>query len=204
MITIEHKAYRKVGKLFVISAPSGSGKTTMCKRLLEDNLGLVSSVSMTTRPPRAGEKNGKDYRFVSRTFFNAMIKRGGFLEHEENFGCFYGTPKKFVEENLKKGEAVLLSIDVKGAMKVRRAHPAESVFIFILPPSIKDLKERLRYRKSDGPKEIARRLRVAKKEIDYKDRYDYRIVNDNLDKAYKELKGIITSELEENDAGRNR
>jgi guanylate kinase len=186
-----------VSKLFVISAPSGSGKTTLCKRLLDDKLGLANSISMTTRPPRPGEKNGEDYHFVSEELFKKTIEENGFLEYEENFGSFYGTPKKFVEDNLKITRPVLLSIDVKGAMKVRIAYPAESVLIFILPPSVKDLKARLNDRRSDKPEDIARRLRIAEKEMAYKDRYDYRIVNDNLDQAYKELKKVIISELEE-------
>ncbi|MCM8761131.1 MAG: guanylate kinase, partial [Candidatus Omnitrophica bacterium] len=113
-------------KLFVISAPSGTGKTTLCNKLLRDGLGLVNSVSMTTRKPRPGEKEGVDYYFVTRKRFEDMISKKGFLEYEENFGNLYGTPRDFVEKNLKKGRNVLLSIDVKGAMKVRRAYPARS------------------------------------------------------------------------------
>ena len=189
-------AYRKKGKLFVISAPSGSGKTTLCNRLLNDNLGLANSVSMTTRPPRPGEKDGVDYHFVSKELFNKMIKDRAFLEYEENFGYLYGTPKEFVEDNLARGENILLSIDVKGAMKVKKAHQDASVLVFILPPSVDDLENRLRKRKSEGSSEIEKRLKIAKEEMTDKDKYEYRIVNDNLEDAYKELKTVILSELE--------
>jgi len=183
-----------LSKLFVVSAPSGCGKTTLCRRLLADGLGLVDSVSMTTRPPRRGEEAGVDYRFVSRDLFEEMAGRGELLEYEENFGHLYGTPKKFIEDNLKKGKSVLLSIDVKGAMKVKRAYPKESVLIFLVPPSVADLKKRLRERKSDGPGDIARRLKIAEKELSYKSKYDYRVVNDRIDSAYKVLKEIILAE----------
>jgi guanylate kinase len=183
------------GKLFVVSAPSGCGKTTLCKRLLAGGLGLADSVSMTTRPRRPGEKNGVDYRFVTEKRFGEIMRRRGFLEHEENFGYLYGTPRKFVEDRLKKGKPVLLSIDVKGAMKVRKVYPASSVLIFLLPPSIAALKERLKSRRSDSPGVIKRRLGLAKKELSYKNRYDYRIVNDNLEKAYRRLKGVVSAEL---------
>lgn len=182
-------------KLFIVSAPSGSGKTTLCKKLLASGLGVVDSVSMTTRLPRPGETDGGDYIFVTDAQFRRKIRSGGFLEYEENFGHLYGTPKAFIEKNLRKGTSVLLNIDVKGAMKVRRAYPADSVLIFILPPSIKELKRRLHLRKSDSVKVIAGRLAVAKKEMSYHRRYDYRIVNDRILKAYEKLKTIIEKEI---------
>ena len=183
------------GKLFVISAPSGSGKTTLCNRILSDKLGFIRSVSCTTRPPRDGEIDGVDYHFVSERRFRTMIARRQFLEYEENFGHFYGTPRKSVEQWLKKGIGVILNIDVKGAMKVRKAYPRSSVLIFILPPSIKVLKERLHLRKSDSARTISKRLKIAQIEMSYKGRYDYRVVNDKLDDAYKKLKAVIVSEL---------
>jgi guanylate kinase len=191
------KRQRVTAKLIVVSAPSGAGKTTLCNKLLADGLGLANSVSMTTRKPRSGEKKGLDYRFVTRTRFEAMIRQGGFLEYEENFGNFYGTPRRFIEDNLKKGRSVLLSIDVKGAMKVRRAYPEASVLIFLLPPSMSVLKKRLHLRQSDGPDEVARRLALAKKEMSYKNRYDHSIVNDRLDAAYKKLRKLVIKELGE-------
>ena len=187
---------RTRAKLFVVSAPSGCGKTTLCNRLLADGLGLANSVSMTTRSPRPGEKAGFDYRFVSRKRFKKLITKRAFLEHEENFGNLYGTPRKFIQNNLSGGVPVLLSIDVKGAMKVQRAYPRTSRLIFVLPPSIAALRARLEARSSDGAAEIARRLGLARKEIAYKRKYDHVIVNDRLDASYKKLKKIITEELE--------
>lgn len=187
------RASHKV-KLFVVSAPSGCGKTTLCNKLLDDGLGLANSISMTTRRPRPGEKKGFDYIFVSRRRFLEMIKRKAFLEHEENFGNLYGTPRRFIEASFSKGKSALLSIDVKGAMKIKRAYPKDSVLIFILPPSIKTLKTRLHLRKSDAPEEVKRRLALAKAEMAYKDKYDYRIVNDKLDDAYRTLKKIVLKE----------
>jgi len=165
--------------------------------LLEDGLGLVPSISMTTRIPRPEEKNGVDYNFVSEKKFRDTVRRNGFLEYEGNFGNLYGTPRKVIEKNLKDARPVLLSIDVKGAIKVQKEYPEESVLIFILPPSITALKKRLKGRRSDPPAEIRRRLGLAKKEMSYKGRYDYRVVNDRLDAAYKRLKAIINAKIKE-------
>ena len=194
---MKSSARTATGKIFVVSAPSGCGKTTLCNRLLSDGLGLANSVSMTTRPPRPGEKNGIDYRFVSGNHFSQIIRKKGFLEYEENFGYFYGTPRAFVENHLNKGKSVLLSIDVKGAMKIHKAYPSESVLIFLLPPSMAALRKRLRSRKSDSPGVIRRRLGVAKRELSYKKRYDYRIINANLEKAYRRLKNVVVAEMEQ-------
>lgn len=188
---------KKRAKLFIVSAPSGSGKTTLCNRLLNDGLGLEDSVSVTTRPPRPGEKDGRDYIFVDDPSFRREIAKGSFLEYEDNFGYFYGTPRAFIERSLRKGRNVLLSVDVKGAMKVRRAYPKESVLIFILPPSVRELKKRLHLRKSDTAKVIAERLAVAKKEISYKKFYDYKIVNDRITSAYRKLKRVVLKEMGE-------
>lgn len=183
-----------MGKLFIVSAPSGCGKTTLCKRLLEDNLNLSHSISATTRPPRKGEIEGKDYFFVSQEEFRAMIKRKEFLEYEENFGYLYGTPKKFVKGLIEKGRSVLLSIDVKGAMKVSRLYPKRKVLIFIMPPTLAALKKRLEARMTDPADSISDRLKIARHEIKYKNKYDYVVVNDSLPAAYKQLKNIIISE----------
>jgi guanylate kinase len=182
-------------KIFILSAPSGCGKTTLARKLIDGNLGLVHSVSVTTRPPRPSEKDGVDYHFVTKEVFDEMAGDSEFLEHEENFGSFYGTPKKAVEGYLRKGKSVLLSIDVKGAMKVRKAYPKKSVLIFILPPSITALKRRLKSRRSDGAAEISKRINFATHELAYKDRYDYNVTNDRLDRAYRKLKNIIMSEM---------
>ena len=187
---------RRGGRLFIISAPSGSGKTTLCKRLLKDNSSLVPSISATTRSPRPGETDGIDYHFISKGDFERMAAGKEFLEYEENFGNLYGTPKRFIEDSLEKGRPILLSIDVKGAMKVKRAYPKESVMIFILPPSLKALRQRLKRRQAAGAKTISDRSKPAKNEMARKERYDYQIVNDRLTSAYKKLKAIIIKETE--------
>jgi guanylate kinase len=192
------------GKIFIVSAPSGCGKTTLCKKLLKDKLKLKQSVSITTRPPRRGERSGSDYFFVSAEEFIRMIDAKELLEYEENFGFLYGTPKKAVESLLKKNESVLLSIDVKGAMNVRKTYPHNSVLIFIMPPSMEELKKRLESRESDTAKSILNRLKVAKQEIAVRDKYDYVVVNDRLDVAYKKLKEIILLEGEKDAGARNR
>ena len=184
-------------KLFIISAPSGAGKTTLCKRLLADGIRLADCVSMTTRAPRPGERDGVDYHFVTKARFRGMIARRAFLEYEENFGNFYGTPRAFVDRHLEQGEPVLLSIDVKGAMKVRRAYRRDAVLIFIMPPSIAALKKRLIGRMSDSHASIAKRLDLAKREMSYRSRYDHVVVNDNLEHAYRKLKKIVVRELKE-------
>lgn len=186
--------FKRKGKLFIISAPSGCGKTTLCRKLLEGRLNLSHSISVTTRAPRKGEIEGKDYFFISPEEFRAMARRKEFLEYEENFGFLYGTPRKFVEGLLKEGRNVLLSIDVKGAMNVRRIYPKRSVLIFIMPPALSALKKRLESRMTDPARSISSRLKIAKKEIKYKNKYDYVIINDSLTKAYKKLKNIIISE----------
>lgn len=183
------------GKLFIISAPSGSGKTTLCKKLLEDVEGLSHSVSVTTRRPRKGERHGRDYHFVTTKDFQKLIMDKKFLEYEENFGNHYGTLKSAVKKDLSEGKNLILSIDVKGAMNVRKSYPENSVLIFILPPSISVLKKRLETRKSDEKHEIAKRLDIARKELSYKDKYDYRVINDKLETAYRRLKKIILYEI---------
>lgn len=191
-------------KIFILSAPSGCGKTTLCKKLLKDKLKLHQSVSLTTRPPRRGERNGADYFFVNAKEFIRMIDAKELLEYEENFGFLYGTPKKAVEDLLNKGKNVLLSIDVKGAMNVRRNYPHNSVLIFVMPPSMEELKKRLESREADTAKAILNRLKVAKQEIAYKDKYDHIVINDKLNTAYKRLKEIIMLEGEKNAVPRNR
>jgi guanylate kinase len=185
----------RAGRLFIISAPSGCGKTTLCKRLLEGGLGLVQSISATTRAPRKGEVDGVDYHFLSKKRFDSMVGRGEFLEHEENFGNLYGTPKKGIDKALKEGKDVLLSIDVKGAMHVKRLYPEQAVLIFILPPSIKVLEKRLRARMSEGEEAIRRRLSLVKGEMAYRTRYDHRVINDDIGRAYRRLERIVRAEL---------
>ena len=181
---------KRRGKIFVISAASGSGKTTLCGRLLRECRGLVVSRSFTTRPRRLGEKNKRDYIFVSKEEFFVERKNNGFLEWAKVFDNYYGTPKDFVEKKIASGESALLIIDVQGAFKVRKKSK-DAVLIFIMPPSLDELERRLLKRKSDGPKDIRLRLKTAKKEIAQSRKYDYIVVNDDIEKAVKRLKNII-------------
>ena len=186
----------KKGRLFVISASSGTGKTTLAHELLKDDKNLVASVSCTTRPPRPSERNGRDYYFITKKEFLDKKKRNGFLEWANVFGKFYGTPKKEVEEHLRHGKDVLLLIDVQGAKKVKRTRP-DAVFIFLAPPSKEELKRRLEKRGTESKREINRRYNVATRELkelnDLK-LCDYRIVNRYIPRALEVLEGIIRAE----------
>ena len=184
---------KKKGRIFVVSAPSGSGKTTICTRVLARIKSLASAVSATTRPPRRGEKNRKDYHYISPGSFRKKIKAKGFLEWEKNFDYYYGTPKRFVLGKLKKQKDVLLSIDVKGAMHIKKKFP-ESVLIFIKPPSMNELSRRLKTRNTDPNTEITKRLKIAKRELAFMSRYDHVVVNDNLRKAVNKVIDIIKKE----------
>jgi len=178
------------GTLFVISAPSGAGKTTLCLQLLKKNPGLKLSVSFTTREPRHKEKNNVDYTFISKARFMRMIDKGEFAEWATVHGNLYGTSIKRLKELNSAGYDIILDIDTNGAMQLKKRYE-NAVYIFILPPSLKVLKERLVDRKTDSTEVIARRLDNAKSEIAcYKD-YDYIVVNDRLDRAYRELESII-------------
>ena len=181
----------KRGKLFVVSAPSGAGKTTLCERIVKRVPGVVQSISMTTRPKRPGEKNKKDYFFVSSDEFKKKIKNKEFIEYAKVFDNFYGTPRKFVENNLKKNKHVVLTIDVQGAMQIRKNFKKDSVLIFILPPSMKDLSLRLRKRKTDTNKQISKRLKVAKKELEFLKYYDFKVINDDIKTAFEQLRAIF-------------
>lgn len=183
----------KKGRIFIISAPSGCGKTTLCRKLLKSAPWLNRSVSVTTRPQRSGEVNGRDYYFISKANFKKWIGQNRFLEWTRTYGWYYGTPKKPVSDLLKRGRDVLLSIDVKGALKIKRLYSG-SVLIFIFPPSLKELEERLKKRKSDAKKEIKKRLRIVKRELDFADKYDYSVINDNVNNAVYKLKAIIIAE----------
>ena len=186
----------KKGKLFVISASSGTGKTTLAKKLLKEDKNLVQSVSYTTRSPRPNEVQGRDYFFVKRKEFKAIRKKHGFLEWANVFGRFYGTPKKQVKEHLKRGRDVLLLIDVQGAKQVKKTKP-DAVFIFLAPPSKEELKRRLLRRGTETRDEIERRYRVATselKELNELKLCDYRIVNRELQVAHEVLKSIILAE----------
>lgn len=184
---------RKKGILFIISAPSGSGKTTLCSKLVDSLGGLNRSISMSTRIPRTGERDGVDYLFIEKEEFLKRKKRGEFLEWAKVFEEYYGTPKKYVKHLIAKGQDVVLSIDVQGAMKIRKLK-MRAVYIFILPPSMAKLRERLDSRSTDSKKEISKRLRVAKKELSYLNKYDYVVVNDVLQSALENLRSIVIAE----------
>ncbi|MCX8030135.1 MAG: guanylate kinase [Thermodesulfovibrionales bacterium] len=181
------------GIIFVISAPSGTGKTTLCKKLLELCPAIKLSISFTTRKPRAGEEHGRDYFFVDENTFKEMVTRGDFLEWALVHGNFYGTSLIKTKELLEKGFDLLFDIDVQGGKSVKQQYP-EAVLIFILPPSLKSLQERLAGRMTDSEDEIIRRLRKAKEEIVEYRNYDYVIFNNRVDEALAQLKAIITSE----------
>jgi len=183
------------GKLFIISAPSGAGKTTLEQMLLDSELDLIKSVSATTRKPRASEANNRDYIFLSKDEFAKERDEGKFLEWAEVFGNFYATPKTKVINAIEEGKNIILSIDVQGAEQVKKIFP-EAILIFIKTPNFNTLKSRLEKRLTDSNKEIDRRLEVAKDELAKLDMYNYTIVNDDLDNAFYELKNVIKKCLE--------
>jgi guanylate kinase len=181
------------GNLFIVAAPSGAGKTSLVRALLEADLAVRLSVSFTTRPPRRGEVDGRDYRFVSRPDFEAMRDRGAFLECAEVHGNFYGTSHSWVAERLAAGEDILLEIDWQGAAQVRRSMPA-AIGIFVLPPSLAVLEQRLRARASDSDEVIARRLAAAREEIAHVAEFDYVSINDRFEDAVRDLVAIVQAE----------
>jgi guanylate kinase len=179
------------GRLLVLAAPSGAGKTTLVRALLERVPNLRFSVSYTTRPPRPGERDGSDYFFVDREQFERMVRRGEFLEHAQVFDHWYGTSREHVDRLLRGGSSVLLEIDWQGARQVRARAP-EAVTIFILPPCVAALEARLKQRGSDPDEVIARRLRDAVADMTHWNEFGYVVVNDDLARAANELADIVT------------
>jgi guanylate kinase len=179
------------GTLYIVSAPSGAGKTTLCRKLIEKVPDLKFSVSYTTRRPRPGEVNDLDYTFVSRDEFRKLIDQGGFLEWAEVHGELYGTSRKPTETLTENGYDVILDIDTQGAMQLKKEHE-NGIYIFILPPSFNVLKERLRKRMTDSEAEIGKRLKRAIDEIKTYPAYDYVIINDILEDALREFEAIIS------------
>lgn len=180
------------GNIVVISAPSGAGKSTLVRRLLAAVPSLVFSVSHTTRPRRAGEKNGRDYFFVSPAQFKRMIAAGKFVEWADVFGNLYGTSWSQIRGGASKGKDVLLDVDVQGHSQVRKRLP-EAVSVFVMPPSRKELERRLRHRQLDPPESIKRRLEAARREMAHWIEYDYVVINDHLGRATEILGAIVES-----------
>lgn len=181
------------GILVILSAPSGCGKTTIVDRLLKRHLDWLRSISMTTRQPRLGEKNGVDYFFVTPKQFAEAEQNGDLLESAAVFDHVYGTPKSFILDSLKKGKNILMAIDVQGAKKTKKAmgKSARILTLFILPPSVKVLRERLEGRKTESPEEIQRRIEIAQDEIKEASFYDNTVVNQNLEETVHEIEDLI-------------
>lgn len=183
----------KKGLLIVVSGPSGTGKGTVCNKLLQETPELAYSISATTRQPRAGEQDGVNYYFLTKEKFETLIAEGGFLEYANVYGNYYGTPLAKLQERRAQGEDILLEIDTQGALNVMRRCP-DGVFIFLLPPSIEELERRIRGRGSETEESLARRLGSARKEIAIGRRYKYVVINDDVDQAVSLIKSIIATE----------
>lgn len=181
------------GRLFVITAPSGAGKTSLIDALTRADPTLKLSISYTTRAPRPGEKDGVEYHFVDDATFLAMRSRGDFLESAEVHGYRYGTSKRIITEALARGEDMLLEIDWQGARQVRRIYP-DSIGIFILPPSVEELEKRMRSRAQDSEEVIRRRVANARDELAHAGEFEYRIINKDFDSARQELARVIAVE----------
>jgi len=192
-----------LGTLYIISAPSGAGKTSLVKALLERLSGVVVSVSYTTRAPRPGEQDGVDYHFINKVEFERLVERGEFLEHAQVFDNYYGTRRAAVLERLEADEDMILEIDWQGARQVAEAFP-QAVRIFILPPSREALQERLTTRGQDSDEVISRRMADAINEMSRYDEYDYLIFNDDFDVALLELEALFRARRLRNDAQQQR
>lgn len=181
------------GILLVLSGPSGAGKGTICKALLDRRTDMSYSVSCTTRQPRNGEVDGENYFFKTREEFEDMLKHDGFLEHAEVYGNYYGTPKAYVMEQLAKGKDIVLEIDPQGALQVKKNFP-DGVFVFIVPPSLDELSKRIYNRGTDAVDVIKKRLSAATSELAYASKYDYLVVNNQVEKATNKVSSIIDTE----------
>ena len=192
-----------LGTLYIISAPSGAGKTSLVKALLDRLAGVVVSVSHTTRAPRPGEGDGVDYHFIDKVAFERLVEAGEFLEHAQVFDNYYGTSRAAVLERLDAGEDVILEIDWQGARQVSAAFP-EAVRVFILPPSREALRERLTARGQDSEEVISRRMADAVREMSHYDEYHYLIFNDDFDLALAELEALFRARRLRSDAQQQR
>ena len=184
----------KKGKLFVFSAPSGTGKTTLIKNVLENFPQLTFSISATTRSKRETETHGVDYFFLNENEFKKKIENDEFLEWGKFFGYYYGTLKNLVFEKINSGKSVVLEVDVKGALNIKNAYP-DSVLIFISPPSIEELKKRLFNRRTESERDFLKRIERAEMELNYKEKFDYNVYNYSLEDAKLEVNEIVKSEL---------
>ena len=184
---------KRKGLLLVVSGPSGAGKGTICKAILDQNDQITLSVSATTRKPRNGEVHGVNYFFLEKEEFTSMIEKGEFLEYAQIYDNFYGTPKSAIMETLDNGQDVILEIEMQGARQVKEVYP-EGIFVFVLPPSLEELKNRIVGRGTETEEEIEKRFSCAFKEINQIDDYDYFIVNEDVEKSVRELEAIISSE----------
>ncbi|MDA3860074.1 MAG: guanylate kinase [Melioribacteraceae bacterium] len=183
-----------MSKIFVISAPSGAGKTSIVRSVLKRIPEIIFSISATTRAQRDFELDGVDYFFMSEEEFKGKIESDEFVEWETFYGYFYGTLKSFVNSETEKGNSVLLEVDVKGAMKIKEVYP-EAISIFILPPSIDELKARLINRKTESDEDLQKRFERAKMEIEFQEHFNYKVVNEDLEKARENVYNILLNEL---------
>lgn len=189
----EEKSMVSKGLLVVVSGPSGAGKGTICKKLLKDNSQIKVSISATTRLPRTGEEHGVNYFFINRDKFENMIEEDDFLEYAMVYDNYYGTPKQYVMNNLENGNDVLLEIDIVGALQIKEKFE-DAVFIFILPPSLEELKNRIVGRGTETLSDIEKRYGSAISEIKQVIKYDYAVVNDDVDRAVKDIEAIMRAE----------
>lgn len=185
---------KNTAKLFVFSAPSGSGKTTIVRRLLHDFGDLVFSISATTRARRENEVQGKDYFFISETEFLEKIEKNEFIEWEKFYDYYYGTLKNFVDNQLSQNKSVLLEVDVKGALRIKKKYQ-NAVLIFIAPPNKQILKQRLINRKTETEADLSKRIARAEMELEFKDKFDYVVINENLETAVRKVKEIVEKEI---------
>jgi guanylate kinase len=183
------------GKLIVISAPSGCGKTTIANALLRRHPEFRFSVSATTRPKRKHEKHGEHYYFLTREEFGLAIERNDLVEWEEIYGNFYGSLREVVERALAEGQILLFDVDVKGGLSIKKKFPSDSILIFINPPSLEELKRRLRSRNTESEEQLRVRLERVPMELELGKEYDFAVVNDNLDRAIREVNDIVLNEL---------
>jgi guanylate kinase len=190
----KNKTIARRGLMLVLSSPSGAGKTTLSRKLLAEERGIELSISVTTRPRRRGEVNGRHYHFIDRHRFDRLARAGDLLEAAEVFGNFYGTPRKPVEQALKRGRDVLFDIDWQGTQQLREKLPQDLVSVFVLPPSIPELQRRLHTRAQDDENVIRARMAKAGGEMTHWAEYDYVVVNRDFDRAFSEVRAILAAE----------